>query len=121
MIAEKQEFEIAISPQAMEKIGVAFQQNEDAKFLRIYVAQNGFGMALDSRLTDTDLMTTFDNGIVKLTVVTDEVSADLTDGCIISFVESEGANGFQIVNPKVNLMPIANCGTCGGEHGCCPT
>ena len=122
MIETSNQFEVSISPTAMEMIGNAFEQNPQAAFLRLYMTLNGYGMALDSKLLDTDLSTIFDNGQVKLSVVTDELSTDLVDGCIIDYQQSddaEGRSGFIITNPNVTPYDAAACGGCTGDAGCC--
>lgn len=115
----KKEFEVSISPEALEQIGNAFEQNPKALFLRLYMTAQGYGMALDSKLTDTDMSTVFDNGTVKLSVVTDELSFELIDGCIITWQMNEELSGFSIVNPNVTPYDAAACGGCVGDAGCC--
>jgi len=70
----------------------------------IYITPHGFGMTLDTKFTTEDAATTFDNGKVKLTVVTSKLAVDIVNGINIDFVTDGTEIGFTIENPL--LLPI---------------
>jgi iron-sulfur cluster assembly accessory protein len=77
--------------------------------LRVFVQGGGcsglqYGMALDNRVHDTDLI--LEQHGVK--VLVDEVSIKYLDGATIDYVDEPSGSGFKITNPN----EISTCG-CG--------
>jgi iron-sulfur cluster assembly accessory protein len=77
--------------------------------LRVFIQGGGcsgyqYGMALDNRVRDTDLV--FEQHGLKILI--DEVSIQYMKGTTIDYVEDETGSGFKIDNPN----PLSTCG-CG--------
>ncbi len=88
------------------------QSIENKPELKLRITVNGGGCSgfqyafdLDESVKDDDL--TFDhNGVA---VVTDEVSMEFIEGCVVDFKDDLGAAYFQIDNP--NATSSCGCGT----------
>jgi iron-sulfur cluster assembly protein len=101
---------ITLTPSAAQAVSdLLANRNLTDYSLRVFVQGGGcsgfqYGMALDNRLRDTDLVLE-QHG---LKVLVDEVSIQYLNGATIDYVDDPSGSGFKIINPNA----ISNCG-CG--------
>jgi iron-sulfur cluster assembly protein len=81
--------------------------------LRVFIQGGGcsgyqYGMALDNRVRDTDLV--FEQHGLK--VIIDEVSIQYMKGTTVDYVEDQTGSGFKISNPNA----LSTCGCGQGSH-----
>jgi len=102
--------QITLTPSAAQAVSdLLVNRNLVDYSLRVFVQGGGcsgfqYGMALDNRLRDTDLI--LEQHGVKILV--DEVSIQYLNGATIDYVEDPSGSGFKITNP--NAASSCGCG-----------
>ncbi len=102
--------QISLTPSAAQAVSDLLANRNLVDYsLRVFVQGGGcsgfqYGMALDNRVRDTDLI--LEQHGVKILV--DEVSIQYLDGATIDYVEDPSGSGFKITNPNA----VSSCG-CG--------
>ena len=119
--------QITLTPSAAQAVSDLLANRSLVDYsLRVFVQGGGcsgfqYGMALDNRVRDTDLI--LEQHGVK--VLVDEVSIQYLDGATIDYVDEPSGSGFKITNP--NAVSSCGCGqasessegsSCGCGGGC---
>jgi len=102
---------ISLSKNAAARVAsLRKQQGNDALMLRLTVSGGGcsgfqYGFDFDDQVNEDDITTTTDG----VTLVVDEISAELLTGSEVDFVEELIGASFQVKNP--NATASCGCGT----------
>ncbi len=101
---------IALSPSALKRLRVMVAaEDKPGVMLRVTVDGGGcsgfqYSFAFDDSRQNDDLVFEQED----ISVVTDEVSIEMLDGCTVDWVENPGASYFRIDNP--NATSSCGCG-----------
>ena len=119
MLADQTQVEfVSLTPSAILAVkDLLSKKNLEGYALRVFVSGGGcsglqFGMALEGKIREEDVVDTFDG--VK--VVIDEVSIEYMRGATIDYINDPNASGFKIDNP--NQLSSCNCQSSADGCGC---
>ncbi len=119
MLADQTQVEfVSLTPSAILAVkDLLAKRNLEGYALRVFVSGGGcsglqYGMALEGKIREEDVVDTFDG--VK--VVIDEVSIEYMRGATIDYIDGVSGSGFKIDNP--NQTSSCNCQSSAGGCGC---